>query len=194
MYKVSSLEEDPDRYCNNSMYAPFQEEGVVEENATSEGDDFEWVGGHSAESDREVPFAFYNLYAKMNGFATRREPKPESICGCEAEMRVHVHRKSGRWIIIYFQEVHNHKMLEDTLTFMLPGHKMMNAAFINQTNMMFKVGIRTPQIYASFVQTARGHENVPFLKRDMYNKIDKERKLIGGDETSCLKLLESIAK
>ncbi|RYQ96805.1 hypothetical protein Ahy_B08g092681 [Arachis hypogaea] len=22
--------------------------------------------------DREVPFAFYNLYAKMNGFATRR--------------------------------------------------------------------------------------------------------------------------
>ncbi|XLR34719.1 hypothetical protein S83_062619, partial [Arachis hypogaea] len=99
--KVSSLEEDPDRYCNNSMYAPFQEEGVVEENATSEGDDFEWVGGHSAESergidrladlgcmnlkeisadqikmlhfvDREVPFAFYNLYAKMNGFATRR--------------------------------------------------------------------------------------------------------------------------
>ncbi|XP_020963844.1 uncharacterized protein LOC110265268 [Arachis ipaensis] len=188
MYKVSSLEEDPDRYCNNSMYAPFQEEGVVEENATSEGDDFEWVGGHSAESDREVPFAFYNLYAKMNGFATRRYRSQQNMNNEVTQ------QKSGRWIIIYFQEVHNHKMLEDTLTFMLPGHKMMNAAFINQTNMMFKVGIRTPQIYASFVQTARGHENVPFLKRDMYNKIDKERKLIGGDATSCLKLLESIAK
>ncbi|KAL4300579.1 hypothetical protein AHAS_Ahas17G0215000 [Arachis hypogaea] len=78
------------------MYAPFQEEGVVEENAASDGDDFEGVGGHSAESgaegidddvygdcfydnweergidrltdlDREVAFAFYNLYAKMNG-------------------------------------------------------------------------------------------------------------------------------
>ncbi|XLT29256.1 hypothetical protein HN873_060548 [Arachis hypogaea] len=102
------------------MYAPFQEEGVVEENAASDGDDFEGVGGHSAESgaegidddvygdcfydnweergidrltdlgcmnwkeiradqikmlhfaDREVAFAFYNLYAKMNGFAARR--------------------------------------------------------------------------------------------------------------------------
>ncbi|RYR63784.1 hypothetical protein Ahy_A04g021539 [Arachis hypogaea] len=264
--KVSLLEKELDRYYNNSMYAPFEEEGVVEENAASDGDDFEGVGGHSAESgaegidddvygdgfydnweergidrltdlgcmnlkeiradhikmlhfaDREVAFAFYNLYAKMNGFAARRyrsrrnmnnevtqqsfvcfrqgfrkhndceerkrEPKPETRCGCEAEMRVHVHRESGRWIIIYFQEVHNHKMLEDTLTFMLPGHRMMNAAAINQMNMMLKVGIRTPQIYASFVQTAGGHENVPFLKRDMYNQIDKQRKLIGGDAKS----------
>ncbi|XP_025615733.1 protein FAR1-RELATED SEQUENCE 5-like isoform X1 [Arachis hypogaea] len=274
--QVSLLEKELDRYYNNSMYAPFQEEGVVEENAASDGDDFEGVGGHSVESgaegidddvygdgfydsweergidrltdlgcmnlkeiradhikmlhfaDREVAFAFYNLYAKMNGFAARRyrsrrnmnnevtqqsfvcfrqgfrkhndceerkrEPKPETRCGCEAEMRVHVHRESGRWIIIYFQEVHNHKMLEDTLTFMLPGHRMMNAAAINQMNMMLKVGIRTPQIYASFVQTAGGHENVPFLKRDMYNQIDKQRKLIGGDAKSCLKLLESMAE
>ncbi|RYR33739.1 hypothetical protein Ahy_A10g048364 [Arachis hypogaea] len=221
---VSLLEKELDRYYNNSMYAPFEEEGVVEENAASDGDDFEGVGGHSAESgaegidddvygdgfydnweergidrltdlgcmnlkeiradhikmlhfaDREVAFAFYNLYAKMNGFAARRyrsrrnmnnevtqqsfvcfrqgfrkhndceerkrEPKPETRCGCEAEMRVHVHRESGRWIIIYFQEVHNHKMLEDTLTFMLPGHRMMNAAAINQMNMMLKMRSR----------------------------------------------------
>ncbi|XLR60237.1 hypothetical protein S83_010909 [Arachis hypogaea] len=119
--KVSLLEKELDRYYNNSMYAPFEEEGVVEENAASDGDDFEGVGGHSAESgaegidddvygdgfydnweergidrltdlgcmnlkeiradhikmlhfaDREVAFAFYNLYAKMNGFAARRE-------------------------------------------------------------------------------------------------------------------------
>ncbi|KAL4349770.1 hypothetical protein AHAS_Ahas10G0075200 [Arachis hypogaea] len=32
------------------MYAPFQEKGVVEENAANNGDDFEWVGGHSTES------------------------------------------------------------------------------------------------------------------------------------------------
>ncbi|RYR34965.1 hypothetical protein Ahy_A10g050035 [Arachis hypogaea] len=188
--QVLLFEKDPDRYCNNSMYAPFQEEGFIEENAASDGDDFEWIGGHSAESgveginddvygdgfyynweemgidrladlgcinlkkirvdqikmlhfvDQEVAFAFYNLYAKMNEFAARRE--------------------SGRWIIIYFQEVHNHKMLEDTLTFMLPRHRIMNAAAINQMNMMLKVGIRTPQIYASFVQTAGGHKNVPF--------------------------------
>ncbi|QHO03636.1 FAR1 DNA-binding domain protein [Arachis hypogaea] len=117
---VSLLEKELDRYYNNSMYAPFEEEGVVEENAASDGDDFEGVGGHSAESgaegidddvygdgfydnweergidrltdlgcmnlkeiradhikmlhfaDREVAFAFYNLYAKMNGFAARR--------------------------------------------------------------------------------------------------------------------------
>ncbi|XLT22736.1 hypothetical protein HN873_054028 [Arachis hypogaea] len=179
--------------------------------------------------DREVAFLFYNLYAKMNGFAARRyrsrrnlnneliqqsfvcfrqgfrkaricdgvevadwkrEPKPETRCGCEAEMRVHIDKDTGRWIVTYFQEVHNHKMLEDTLTFMLPGHRRMNSAAIDQMNMMLKVGIKTPQIYASFVQTAGGCENVPFLKRDMYNRIDKQRRIIGGDASACLKLLQ----
>ncbi|RYR14594.1 hypothetical protein Ahy_B04g071219 [Arachis hypogaea] len=133
--------------------------------------------------DREIAFLFYNLYAKMNGFAARRyrsqhnlnneltqqsfvcfrqgfrkermcdgvevayqkrKPKPENRCGCEAKMCVHVDKDSGRWIITYFQEVHNHKMLEDTLTFMLPGHKRMNLAANDQMNMMLKVSIKTP--------------------------------------------------
>ncbi|RYQ89115.1 protein FAR-RED IMPAIRED RESPONSE 1-like [Arachis ipaensis] len=105
-------------------------------------------------------------------------------------MRVHIKKDSGRWIVTYFQEVHNHKMLEDTLTFMLPRHRRMNSAEIDQMNMMLKVGIKTPQIYASFVQTAGGYENVPFLKRDMYNRIDKQRRIIGGDASACLKLLQ----
>ncbi|RYQ89116.1 hypothetical protein Ahy_B09g095929 isoform A [Arachis hypogaea] len=66
----------------------------------------------------------------------------------------------------------------------------MNSAEIDQMNMMLKVGIKTPQIYASFVQTAGGYENVPFLKRDMYNRIDKQRRIIGGDASACLKLLQ----
>ncbi|QHO56116.1 protein FAR1-RELATED SEQUENCE 5 [Arachis hypogaea] len=181
--------------------------------------------------DRHVAFAFYNLYAKMNGFAARktrlrqnakklatqqqfvcfrqgfrefaadkeayerkREPKPETRCGCLAQMRVHLHLESGRWIISYFDNVHNHEMLDGTLTFMLPGHRKMNSTAIEQMNMMLRVGIKTPQIYSAFVHTAGGFQNVPFLKRDMYNQIDKQRKLIGGDAVSCLRWLESYAE
>ncbi|XP_052108192.1 protein FAR1-RELATED SEQUENCE 5 [Arachis duranensis] len=124
----------------------------------------------------------------------KREPKPETRCGCQAEMRVHVHIDTGRWIVTYFQEVHNHEMLADELTFMLPGHRKMDASAIDQMNMMLKVGIKTPQIYASFVNTAGGFHNVPFLKRDMYNQIDKQRRLLGGDAMACLKFLQSTAK
>ncbi|XP_057734538.1 uncharacterized protein LOC130949972 [Arachis stenosperma] len=62
--------------------------------------------------DRSVAFLFHSLYAKMNGFAGFRdmgsvnnslrrklEPKAKTRCGCEAEMGVHLHLKSGRWII-----------------------------------------------------------------------------------------------
>ncbi|RYR31976.1 hypothetical protein Ahy_B01g056956 [Arachis hypogaea] len=143
--------------------------------------------------DLSVAFLFYSLYAKMNGFTMRknkiwqnvrnegfrgmgsvndgtrrkRELKAETRCGCEVEMRVHVHSESGRWIISYFQNVHNHELLDDRLTFMLSGHRKMDAATLEQMNMMLRVGIKTPQIYSSFVQTAGGFQNLPFLKRDM---------------------------
>ncbi|QHO52940.1 Protein FAR1-RELATED SEQUENCE [Arachis hypogaea] len=67
----------------------------------------------------------------------------------------------------------------------------MDAVDVEQMNMMLKVGIKMPQIYSSFVHTIEGFQNVPFLKRDMYNQIGKQRRLIGGDAMSCLKFLES---
>ncbi|RYR25187.1 hypothetical protein Ahy_B02g058838 [Arachis hypogaea] len=76
-----------------------------------------------------------------DGLRQNREPKAETRCGCEAEMRVHVHSESGRWIILYFQEVYNHKFLEDRLTCMLSGHRKMDVVIVKQMNMMLKVGI-----------------------------------------------------
>ncbi|QHO53710.1 hypothetical protein S245_005150 [Arachis hypogaea] len=124
---------------------------------------------------------FRDLCSDNDAARRKREPRPTTRCGCGAEMRVHIHEETGRWIVSYFQEEHNHEMLDDMLTFMLPRHRKMNSAAIDQMNMMLKVGIKTPQIYSSFVHTAGGFHNVPFLKRDMYNQIDKQRRLIGGD-------------
>ncbi|XP_016161892.1 protein FAR1-RELATED SEQUENCE 5-like [Arachis ipaensis] len=123
---------------------------------------------------------FRGIGSVNDGKRQKREPKAETRCGCEAEMRVHVHSDSGRWIISYFQDVHNHELLDDRLTFMLPGHRKMDAAVVEQMNMMLRVGIKTPHIYSSFVQTVGGFQNLPFLKGDMYNQIGKQRRLIGG--------------
>ncbi|XLS67404.1 hypothetical protein HN51_018427, partial [Arachis hypogaea] len=68
----------------------------------------------------------------------KREPKPETRCGYLAEICVHVHVKSGRSITSYFQDEHNHDMLDDILTFMLPGHRNRNDAAIDQMNLMIK--------------------------------------------------------
>ncbi|XP_016192657.1 protein FAR1-RELATED SEQUENCE 5-like [Arachis ipaensis] len=137
---------------------------------------------------------FRGIGSINDGRRRKREPKVETRCGCEAEIRVHVHSDSGRWIISYFQDVHNHELLDDRLTFMLPCHRKMDAAAVEQMNMMLRVRIKTPHIYLSFVQTAGGFQNLPFLKRDMYNQIGKQRRLIDEDATACRKFLESMAQ
>ncbi|RYR26694.1 hypothetical protein Ahy_B02g060985 [Arachis hypogaea] len=92
---------------------------------------------------------FRNSGSENDSHRHKRKPKPETRCGCLAEMCVHVHVESGRWITSYFQDEHNHDMLDDRLTFMLPGHRNMNDTAIDQMNLMLKVGIKTPQIYSS---------------------------------------------
>ncbi|XP_016185381.1 protein FAR1-RELATED SEQUENCE 5-like [Arachis ipaensis] len=90
-----------------------------------------------------------------DGLRQNREPKAETRCGCEAEMRVHENGCS---------------------------HCETNEHDAESWD------------YSSFVHTGEGFQNVPFLKRDMYNQIGKQRRLIGGDAMSCLKFLESTAQ
>ncbi|RYQ99782.1 hypothetical protein Ahy_B07g087789 [Arachis hypogaea] len=123
----------------------------------------------------------------------KHEPKPETRYGCQAEIYVHVHIDTERWIITYFQEACNH-VLANELTFMLPGHRKMDAGAINQMNMMLKVRIKTPQIYASFVNTLGDFQNVPLLKRGMYSLIEKQQRILGRDAIACLKFLQSTDK
>ncbi|XP_016206834.1 protein FAR1-RELATED SEQUENCE 5-like [Arachis ipaensis] len=118
---------------------------------------------------------FKDMGSVNDGLRWKREPNAETRCGCEAETR----------------EVQNHELLEDRLIFMLPGNRKIDATPMEQMNMMLKVRIKMPHIYSSFVHTAEGFQNVLFLKRDMYNQIGKEWRLIGGDVMSCLKFLES---
>ncbi|QHO60103.1 Protein FAR1-RELATED SEQUENCE [Arachis hypogaea] len=128
----------------------------------------------------ELGEGFRDPGSENDSHRRKREPKLETRCGCLAEMRVHAHVERGRWIISYFQDEHNHDMLDDRLTFMLIGPRKMNDAAIDQMNLMLKVGIKTPQIYLSFVHTTGGFQNVPFLKRDMHNQTVKQRRVIRG--------------
>ncbi|QHO19507.1 Protein FAR1-RELATED SEQUENCE [Arachis hypogaea] len=134
---------------------------------------------------------FRGIGSVNDGKRQKREPKAETRCGCEAEMRVHVHSDSGRWIISYFQDVHNHELLDDRLTFMLPGHRKMDAAVVEQMNMMLRVGIKTPHIYSSFVQTVGGFQNLPFLKGDMEAHSDM-LSVVGEPRSAVKKLTRAI--
>lgn len=53
----------------------------------------------------------------------KREEKWLSRCGCDARCKVHVDSRTGRWYIKYLNDLHNHTMMDDKYTSMLPAHR-----------------------------------------------------------------------
>ncbi|KAJ1413782.1 Zinc finger, PMZ-type [Sesbania bispinosa] len=118
-----------------------------------------------------------------------REPKPQTRCECKAKFRVHVDFNSRWWYVTCFDNRHNHELLDEKFFGMLPAHRNMSEGDIIEMNNMLKDGIGAPQIYNSFASQAGGYEKVGFWKKDMYNEIDKQRKLRNGDTMAALEYL-----
>lgn len=60
----------------------------------------------------------------------------ETRCGCQTKFRVHVHIYRGLWHITYFDDKHNHVLLEDVHCRMLPSHRTLIDFDILQLNNM----------------------------------------------------------
>ncbi|CAK8576249.1 unnamed protein product [Lathyrus sativus] len=55
----------------------------------------------------------------------KRECKPETRCGCEAKLRVHIDMVSQCWWITVFNDQHNHDLLDEEYHGMLASHRKM---------------------------------------------------------------------
>ena len=123
-----------------------------------------------------------------------REPKPETRCGCNARIQVHVEVAIGRWIVTDFFDKHNHEAVDARFVGMLRSHKKMGEGEISQMNSMMRVGISAPLIFGSFACQSGGYEHVGFGTRDMYNKKAKERRQVAGDAKAAMLFLKDVAK
>ncbi|RYR01350.1 hypothetical protein Ahy_B06g080216 [Arachis hypogaea] len=87
---------------------------------------------------------------KADNMHTRKqEPRDETRCGCKAKVQVSFDVVSGRWIVSKFSDLHNHDLLPPIFTAMLPGHRKIPAADIEQINIMRKGGLGTAHIFAA---------------------------------------------
>ncbi|KAJ1434572.1 Zinc finger, SWIM-type [Sesbania bispinosa] len=143
-------------------------------------------------ANMDVAFKFYFEYAKANGFSIRRgrtlrnkktleEYQKEFWCsragtredrGLRMEDRVREPRPITRW------SVH---------CSMLPAYRRMVDSDVVQMNNMMKVGIRPPNIFSTFASQSGGYEKIGFRKKNMYNKINEQRrkgKFFGGFRTT----------
>ncbi|KAJ1387141.1 FAR1 DNA-binding domain [Sesbania bispinosa] len=94
------------------------------------------------------------------------EPRPKTRCGCFAFLSLRIYFNSGRWFVKDFNDDHNRDMLEEKYCRMMPSHRKMV-----ESDVM-----------------------VGFRKKDMYNKIDKQRRFQSSDAKSVLKYLRQMRK
>ncbi|MED6215174.1 hypothetical protein PIB30_110791, partial [Stylosanthes scabra] len=69
---------------------------------------------------------------------------------------------------------------------MLPYHRRMSNADVDQMNDMRKRGILVTRIHGFLASLAGGYENVGYTTRDMHNATARQRKNGGLDADACL--------
>ncbi|KAL4364851.1 hypothetical protein AHAS_Ahas07G0047400 [Arachis hypogaea] len=111
----------------------------------------------------------------------QKRPRAETQCGCPARMHVSMDDESEHWYVAHVSNEHNHPVLELKFSSMLPSHRRMNEADIEQMNDMHKGDIAVLRIHNFMASLAGGYYNVPYTTSNMYNG--------GLDAKSCLRYL-----
>ncbi|KAJ1421051.1 Zinc finger, SWIM-type [Sesbania bispinosa] len=111
-----------------------------------------------------VAFNFYNTYAEKKGFVARRFVAD-----------------TGRWHVKAVSDEHIHEMLAQRYTRIFPAHRKMDDFEVMQMNSMKDVGIGVTQIYGLAANQSGGFERLGFRKRDMYNEVEKQRRMQVSD-------------
>ncbi|KAK2351779.1 protein FAR1-RELATED SEQUENCE [Trifolium repens] len=159
--------------------------------------------------DLEVAFTFYNWYAiKLSWFCWKekqgvrkqkntpssriRVPKACIRCGCEAKCRVHIESNSGRWYMKLLHNAHNHTLLDEKFTGMLPAHRKMSNHDIWRMSNMRQAGMKTSHIFGLFATEAGGYEKVGFRRRDMSNEQERQRLTSSTDAKVACEYLQSM--
>ena len=123
----------------------------------------------------------------------KKEPKPLTRYGCEAQMHVHVDRTSGRWHMLEFADEHNHDLLSPMFYGLSRSHSRMTDGQVVKMTSMRDAGISTPKIYGYFASQSGGYNKVGFRKKEMYNQIGKQREVADGDAKAALAYLEKLS-
>jgi hypothetical protein len=124
----------------------------------------------------------------------KREVKNETRCGCDARFKVHLDIVSMRWYVTVLEIDHKHDLLVGTLCDLLPAHRKMSQSDIDEIERNRKAGIRPYQVYGSVANTSGGFHKVGFVKKDLYNQIGRQRKLLYSDACGAVKYLQELSK
>ncbi|KAF1862985.1 hypothetical protein Lal_00018829 [Lupinus albus] len=93
---------------------------------------------------------------KKNELVQKRAPRQETRCGCLARMKIHIDKEKA-------------------------SYRRMKETDVAQMNTIREVGIGTCKKFGSFTGQCGGYRYIGFSTKDMYNQIQKQRRIRNGD-------------
>ncbi|KAK7273821.1 hypothetical protein RIF29_14884 [Crotalaria pallida] len=90
-------------------------------------------------------------------------------------MRIYLQSTTGRWIVCYFNDQHNHQLLPGFGCIHRSQSKITEPD-MEEVRSLRRVGIKMPHIYASFAERVGGYPYVGFKKKALYNRLHGENK------------------
>ncbi|KAF1894767.1 hypothetical protein Lal_00021061 [Lupinus albus] len=98
------------------------------------------------------------------------------------------------WYVSYFVDDHNHELVGEHYGGMIASNRSMTEIDVAQMNTMREVGIGTGKNFGSFAGQSGGYRYIGFSKKDMYNQIQRQRRIGNGDTESALQYLKEQSK
>ncbi|XP_028087230.1 protein FAR-RED IMPAIRED RESPONSE 1-like [Camellia sinensis] len=120
-----------------------------------------------------------------------RAPKALTRVGCKAQFRIRYDANAGeggKYVVTHFVADHNHELAEQHCVIYLRSHRSLNTADKAQAMAMRNVGVKTSQIMDYMVNQSGSYKNVGFVRTDLHNHIQAERRaeVEDGDEQGAL--------
>ncbi|XP_028121123.1 protein FAR1-RELATED SEQUENCE 5-like [Camellia sinensis] len=108
-----------------------------------------------------------------------RAPKALIRVGCKAQFRIRYDAdagEGGKYVVTHFVADHNHELAEQHCVVYLRSHHSLNSTDKAQAMAMRNVGVKTSQIMDYMVNQSWSYENVGFIRTDLHNHIQAERR------------------
>ncbi|XP_027109384.2 protein FAR1-RELATED SEQUENCE 5-like [Coffea arabica] len=121
----------------------------------------------------------------------KREAKPITRTECGACFRVKYDIESVKYVVTRFIMEHNHPLASEASVQHIRSYRKVSDAEYAQAKSLKLVGARICQIMKHFVIKAGGYSNVGFCIKDLYNRMDEERRkdIFNGDAEGALGFL-----
>ncbi|XP_059658335.1 protein FAR1-RELATED SEQUENCE 5-like [Cornus florida] len=110
-----------------------------------------------------------------------RKPRAETRTSCSVLMQIRYDRKKGKYVVYNFVESHNHPMIIEECTHMMPSQRRISVAQAIDVELACESGVPLGNAFESMSRQAGGRQSIGYTKVDQQNFL-RTRDRLDSDE------------